>query len=65
MKDENRYGWTCPGCGQLTCDAAYERTLLCPPCLAGQFGGRERHEPVRLFEPAPEQLAGQLSLDAS
>jgi hypothetical protein len=55
----------CDNCGQecMMSDAWTVRGL-CDDCRAVRYGGDERHEPVKLFEPAPEQLEGQLSLDA-
>src|SRR5919202_4687515 len=51
---------TCPGCGQTMIAGG----VRCDACAAGAYGGQERHEPMRLFAPAPEPMAGQLAMDA-
>lgn len=55
----------CDGCGQIRAIGPTDRPheLLCRECVAGLYGGREQHERVRLFEPAPTVPAGQDSLD--
>jgi hypothetical protein len=63
---------TCVSCGQTFAIPQYaerprgEQGLLarvkCHACRTGQYGGDERHESVRLFTPAPNQISGQLSL---
>jgi predicted nucleic-acid-binding Zn-ribbon protein len=60
----------CPTCGQTTVEdeRTDERHLMiechgeCPKCRQARYGGDERHESVRLFTPAPNQISGQLSL---
>lgn len=51
---------TCEKCGQ-TCiaDGAWSIRGYCATC---RHGGAERHETVRLFEPPPAPMAGQLEL---
>src|SRR4051812_35555576 len=51
---------TCPGCGQ-TMIAGGER---CDSCAGAAYGGQERHEPLRLFAPAPAPMRGQLAMGA-
>jgi hypothetical protein len=53
-------GYWCRGCGQqIISSVPIER---CEACHAARYGGRERHETPRLFEPAPAPMPGQLSL---
>lgn len=50
----------CPGCGQLTIEPAHFGP--CEECAAAEYGGRERHEAMRLFAPVAAPLPGQLEI---
>lgn len=57
----------CDKCGQLRDDSGYidPSGFLCEGCRAGLYGPpSDRMAQDRLFEPAPEQMPGQLTLDA-
>jgi hypothetical protein len=63
--------YDCPTCGQTTADDSRddERHLMidchgeCPKCKQARYGDPdEKHEAMRLFAPAPNQIPGHLSL---
>lgn len=59
-------GGRCEGCGQeCLADDAWTVRGLCAACRASQYGGGKQHEAPRLFEPAPEQVPGQLAMPES
>lgn len=51
----------CPNCGVVFITCAVEPTTLCTYCTTTQYGERLQGEAVRLFEPVPAQLPGQLA----
>lgn len=58
----------CKRCGQLygpdtdTDAAPPGDPWHCAACHDSMYGGSERHEPIRLFSPAPAIMPGQLGL---
>lgn len=53
----------CPRCGAAFITCAVEPSTLCVRCTATQYGERLQGVAVRLFEPAPTQMPGQLALE--